>query len=152
MPGWRRGRTAGGLLVGALAAFTLLGRVSLAQSTDLAPPGLADPDQGVTTRGGCTNLISELNQLLGAADPEAFSATRLLAYDPLAGRVRVIAQLVAPEGNLAQAFDLAVESRYASYVQAWAPLEQLCPLAADARVGWVESPAGPALTSSAPEP
>jgi len=92
---------------------------------------------GVELRG-CPGLDSRLAQLIEASDPAAFAASTGLIYGD-EGRVAVIIELADPNARPdADRYDLVVEASYANLVQAQAPLDGLCDLAADPAVTRVQ--------------
>ena len=103
---------------------------------------VAAPQGSQRDRSGCPQLGSQLAQLAAADDPQAFSAQTGLSYMPTQG-ARALIELRADESDLAAAYHLTVESRYAEWIQAWVPLDQLCPLANDPRVRSVDAPQAP---------
>jgi hypothetical protein len=119
---------------------------ALAMSSEPCQPppedALAAPEGRQPERRTCPQLGSQLAQLAAAADPEAFSAQSGLAYQALVG-ARALIELRAEEADLAAAYGLTVESRYAEWLQAWVPLDQLCALSNDPRVQSVDAPQPP---------
>lgn len=91
----------------------------------------------------CPRLHADLLALSRASDPGAFAARHRLFYE--GRRTRVGITLVAPEGDLAQRYNLQVEtrSRIIPYIEALIPIDNLCPLANDPRVGYVQPPRPP---------
>ncbi len=84
-----------------------------------------------------SHLDSVLRQLQDAPDPAAFALGHGLMLR--AGRVRVIVEADADEGDLARVHDLQVEARYAGLILVFAPVRRLRDLASDPRIRSVRS-------------
>lgn len=138
------------MLAGGIAACS----ISTASSPPPAPstpsisassvPGTSIIDQTPTSQAmNCRRLDDDLLGLIHAPDPAVFAARHALFYD--GGRTRVSIRLVAPEGDLAQRYNLQVEtrSRIIPYIEALIPINNLCALANDPCVGFVRPPRPP---------
>jgi hypothetical protein len=88
-----------------------------------------------------TTLDPTLEQLVEADDPAAYAETHGLAYRN--GSVRVVIEL-GPNATVPDDYDIDIEQEYRgpqqTLVQAYVPLQQLRPLAADPAVDYVRPP------------
>lgn len=93
----------------------------------------ASPDDGCRRR-----LSSVLRQLLAAPDAQAFAAQHGLYFE--AGRVRVEIETRATDESLSARYDLRIEARADTILQALAPVGVLCDLSTDPSVLSVRQP------------
>lgn len=115
------------------------------------------PSIGVTSAVGpasTTTLDPTLEQLVDADDPAAYAETHGLAYRN--GSVRVVIEL-GPNATVPDEYELHIEQEYRgpqqTLIQAYVPLQQLRPLAADPAVDYVRPPkSGVADANTEPQP
>jgi hypothetical protein len=71
--------------------------------------------------------------------PDQFASSAGLTY--VDGAVRVVVELADTSQFSPDSYGLAVEAQYENLLQAMAPVDQLCPMAADPSVTFVRPPA-----------
>jgi hypothetical protein len=144
-----------------IAPMTSTPSPATGQPAEPSPPGVASPRPAEATatpariearslrQRECPQLEGVLADLIDAPDPAAFATRSALRYED--GRVYVVVQLRASEGDLDRDFDLRVTGRASQgqFIEAYAPLTRLCELSNDARV-WRVAPV-PELLNPKPE-
>lgn len=115
-----------------LSLLTLLLSACSYRSEELGPfPG--EP------KNKCPKLDSRLYGLARASDPVTFAKEHGIYYKD--GITRVTIELVQEAKALPQGYDIVIEIQVGNRFQALVPTQQLCLLANEPSVRWVEVPA-----------